>query len=133
MLSHPWYQPHHEMKKTLCLLAVGLLILSSSVILVSAAGKEKGAKEQSVARGSIRVKGQPSAVERAALAKISFQDALAAAVAAYPGKVISGELGVEDGNLQYDFEIIGADKKVMDVAIDAGNGKVLDIDESDED
>ena len=121
------------MKKPLGLLTLSLLLLSSSVVWLDAAGKEKGAKEQPVARGSIRVKGQPSAVERAALAKISFQDALAAAAAAYPGKVISGELSVEDGNLQYDFEVIGAGKKVMDVSIDAGNGKVLDIDESDED
>ena len=121
------------MKKNVCLLAVSLLLLSSSVSLLYAAGREKGAKEQPVARGSIRPKGHLSSVERAALAKISFQEALAAAVAAYPGQVISGELGVADGNLQYDFEIIGADKKVMDVSIDAGNGKVLDIDESDED
>ena len=108
-------------------------MLSSPVLLVSAAGKEKEAKDPPVARGSIRPHGKLSPIERVALAKISFQDALTAAVAAYPGKVISGELGVEDGNLQYDFEVIGADKKVMDVAIDAGNAKVLDIDEADED
>jgi len=121
------------MKKTIGLLALGLFVLSLSLVLASASAREQGARDQAGTRASIRVKGKPSAVERAALAKISFQEALAAAVAAYPGKVISGELGVEDGNLQYDFEIIGADKKVMDISIDAGNGKVLDIDESDED
>src|SRR5882724_1685170 len=116
------------MKKFLsCLAAVCLLALVSENS-VSAASKEKTFPEKPPARSSIRIKGKPNALERAALAKISFQDAMSAAVTAVPGKVISGELDVDEGNLEYDFEIIDSEKKVMDVSIDAGNGKVLDVD-----
>ncbi len=106
--------------------AIGLLALAP--LTASANQKEK----DSAPLGSIRPKGKPKATERAALAKISFQDAYAAAVAAVPGQVTYGELEVEDGNLQYDFEIITPSKKVIDVSIDAGNGRVLDVDEGDD-
>jgi uncharacterized membrane protein YkoI len=46
---------------------------------------------------------------------------------------VTGELEVEDGNLQYSFDIVGADKKVTEVEIDAGNGKVLATDTDDDD
>lgn len=122
------------MKRKLCILATaGLLILSGSLFMVSAAEKDRGSREAPAVHGSIRPKGKLTTVERAALAKISFQDAMAAAVAVVPGQVVDGELEVEDGNLQYGFEIVGAGKKVTDVAIDAGNGKVLGIEAADED
>ena len=53
-------------------------------------------------------------------------------MAAVPGKLLSGELTVEDGALEYDFEVVTPEKKVMDVSIDAGTGKVLDVSDSDE-
>ncbi|HTQ30901.1 MAG TPA: PepSY domain-containing protein [Opitutaceae bacterium] len=114
--------------KTLLLSVVAALGLLVLVPLSQVSAKEKDATP----RGSIRPKGKPTATERAALAKISFQDAYAAAVAAVPGQVTYGELEVEDGNLQYDFEIITPSKKVIDVSIDAGNGRVLDVDEGDD-
>lgn len=67
------------------------------------------------------------------MAKISFSDALAAAIAAVPGKALSGELTVEDGILQFEFELVRTDRKVMDVSVDAGNGRVLAIEEGDDD
>ena len=60
-----------------------------------------------------------------ALARISFDDAMKAALAAAPGKIIKAELEIEDGNLMYSFEIVGARKAITEVEIDAGNGKVL--------
>lgn len=83
-------------------------------------------------RGSIRPRADIKATERLALAKISFDDAAQAALKAVPGKVVYGELEVEDGNLQFDFQIITAAGKVMDVSIDAGDGKVLDVDVGDD-
>jgi uncharacterized membrane protein YkoI len=119
------------MKKLLsCLAAVCLLSLVSESFVL-AASKEKSFPEKAPPHGSIRVKGKTNALERVALAKISFQDAMSAALVAVPGKVISGELDVDEGNLEYDFEIIDSEKKVMDVSIDAGNAKVLDVDEGD--
>lgn len=120
------------MKTLVSVLAALGLLVSVPVVAVSAAQKEKVVRETTAPRGSIRPKGKPSATERAALAKINFQTAVSAALAAVPGKVIYGELEVEEGNLQYDFEIITPNRKVRDVAIDAGDGRVLNIEDGDD-
>ena len=106
------------------LLATASLAAVVTASAVSAAAKE----EKPSAPGSIRPAGKVAPENLPALAKISFSDALKAALAAVPGSVIKAELEVEDGSLQYSFEIVGADKKVTEVEIDAGNGKVLGID-----
>lgn len=59
------------------------------------------------------------------LAKVSPADAEAAATAAVPGTAKPAELENEDGNVVYDVEVTGADGKVTEVIVDAGNGKVL--------
>ena len=84
------------------------------------------AKEESkVPTASIRPSGEVAAADLPSLAKISFQQALAAALGKAPGSVIKAELEVEDGNLVYSFLIVGKGKKVTEVEIDAGDGKVL--------
>jgi len=83
--------------------------------------------------GSIRPKGKLSATGRLALAKISFQHAFNAALAVRPGRVVYGELEVDDGNLDFDFLIVRPDNSVTEVQIDAGNGRVLAIDDDAED
>jgi uncharacterized membrane protein YkoI len=89
--------------------------------------------EAAPATGSIRIAGKVAKADRPAMAKVSFGDALQIAEKTLAGKVLSGVLEVEDGNLQYAFEIVGADKKVGEVEIDAGNGRVLGIDHDDKD
>ncbi|HTZ19928.1 MAG TPA: PepSY domain-containing protein [Opitutaceae bacterium] len=76
-------------------------------------------------QGSIRPTGKMKPADLPALAKISFQEATSAALKAVPGSVLKAELEIEDGNLMYSFEIVGADKAVTEVEIDAGNGQVL--------
>ncbi len=63
----------------------------------------------------------------ASLARVSFGRALATASRGVKGAVIKGELEAEDGNLMYSFDIVTPAKVVMEVEIDAGNGKVLDV------
>jgi uncharacterized membrane protein YkoI len=87
----------------------------------SAAAEEK----KSEAVGSIRPKGEVAPADLPGLAKITFQQAMTAALAKVKGSIIKAELEVEDGNLMYSFEIVGANKKITEVEIDAGNGKVL--------
>lgn len=79
--------------------------------------------------GSIRVDRDLNPAEMVALTKISFESALHTALAAVPGHVIQAELEAEHHTLMYSFEIVNADGVVMEVEIDAGNGKVRDIDE----
>src|SRR5882757_525956 len=127
------------MKKTRLLLASGLLATLIPFAALSFAkekeNEEKSEKAEKAEKkdekeiiGSIRLKGEMKPEDLPALTKISFETALKAALAASPGSAIKAELEVEGGNLMYSFEIVGADKKITEVEIDAGNGKVLDVD-----
>lgn len=75
-------------------------------------------------KGSIPVTGKQTS-DFADMAKISMMDALAKAQEKYPGKAIQVELEAENGYLVYQVEIIGADKSIMELAVDAGNGAIL--------
>jgi uncharacterized membrane protein YkoI len=121
------------MKKSTFLLCIGLALALSGFYTVASAAEKDEKNEAPPAVGSIRVTGKVAKAERTAMAKISFADGLAIAQATVPGKVVNGTLEVEDGNLQYAFEIVKADKTIDEVAIDAGNGKVLGIDHDDTD
>jgi uncharacterized membrane protein YkoI len=114
------------------LLTVGALAFVSPLVLSNFAAEKKEAREEkdekAAPKGSIRPTGDLTAAQMAKLAKISFSDALKAALAAAPGVVVKAELEVEDGNLQFSFEVVGADGKTTEVEVDAGNGKILDID-----
>lgn len=114
------------MKTSLRLLLVTALLAGTAGAF--AAEKKDEKKEAPAAVGSIRPTGGHRPRDLPAMAKITFETALAAALKAAPGAVIKAELEIEDGNLLYSFEIVGADKAVTEVEIDAGNGKVLGID-----
>ena len=110
---------------------LALAALLAAVVCVASAGEKnkEEKKETSKVTGSIRVAHGVKPAELPALAKITFTQALAAALARVPGGVIKAELEVEDGNLVYSFEIVNAQQKVAEVEVDAGNGQVLDVDE----
>jgi uncharacterized membrane protein YkoI len=83
---------------------------------------------------SIHVQGEPGAAERLALARISFAEAERRALARVPGKLASGEIEAEDGYLAYRFTIVPrGDASPMEVEVDAGDGKVLKVVETDDD
>jgi hypothetical protein len=58
-------------------------------------------------------------------AKVTIEQARAAALARQPGTVKSSELEREHGKLLYSFDIAGNDKKIHEVQIDAITGQVL--------
>jgi hypothetical protein len=118
------------MKKISLRLAVLVACSLAAVVFAACRGLSADAKPTALV-GSIRPVGKVKPADLPGLAKISFDDArraALAALAAVPGAVILGELEVEDGNLQYSFDIVGADKRVTEVEIDAGDGKVLATD-----
>ena len=106
------------------------LVLATSLLAaaVPSFSASVGAAEKNAPRGSIRLAGSHKSSELAALVKISFEQALKIALGAVPGSVVKAELEIEDGNLQYSFEIVGSNRKTIEVEIDAGDGRVLDID-----
>ncbi len=80
------------------------------------------------------VKGSIAAVKEtkkeilAKMVKVSFQGALAVALKRVPGRAVDGELQVENGFLIYYIDIVGMDGKIKGVAVDAGTGAVLKVD-----
>ncbi|MGW2180000.1 PepSY domain-containing protein [Streptomyces sp. NPDC001732] len=66
-------------------------------------------------------------------ARVSVEDAVAAAVKAVPGTVTGAELDDEDGGQVWELDVYGSDKVWHDVTVDAGNGKVLGKHTDDED
>jgi uncharacterized membrane protein YkoI len=67
------------------------------------------------------------------LAKISLDSAMNAALKQVPGKVLRIELENENGYLVYGIEIVKTDHQIVDVKVDAGNGKILKTDYDHED
>ncbi|MDO5675804.1 MAG: PepSY domain-containing protein [bacterium] len=59
------------------------------------------------------------------MAKITMAQAMEAALAAVPGQVLKAELDDEKGFLLYEIKVVTADKTIMKVKVDAGDGKVL--------
>ena len=121
------------MKKSSCLRALPVVVLLGAGLLALTSRLSFGADEADTAKSSsIRIDHKIAETDLPALAKISFADALKTALAAVPGKLLKAELEVEDGGLQYSAEIVTPAKKIAEVEIDAGNGRVLAID-TDED
>lgn len=115
------------MKQLLIRLALAAFCICSIQSVELHAG-EKSDKPGKGPVGSIRPIGKLRAKDLPTLAKINFNDAMAAALTEVPGNIIKAELEIEDGNLQYSFEIVSADKSLTEVEVDAGNGKILDKD-----
>jgi uncharacterized membrane protein YkoI len=121
------------MKKTIrMLMAVGCLTALAAITATHVSAKDEkdsDSKKKTEPIGSIRPTGKVEKADLPGLAQISFGKALKAAEKAVPGgKVIKGKLEVEDGNLIYSFDIVAPDKTIMEAEIDAGDGKVLDVD-----
>lgn len=79
---------------------------------------------ESKIKGSIPVSSKKIA-DFPAMAKISMTDALNKAQAKYPGKPVDVELENEDGYLIYEVEVVGPNRSVMELDVDAGNGAIL--------
>lgn len=113
VVSHPFI----TMKTLRCIAAVFALTLMSFIV-------SRAAEEKPIA-GSIQPQGEVKPANLPDLAKISFDAALKIARTTAPGSVIKAELEVERGTLMYSFQIVGKDKTITEIEIDAGNGKVL--------
>ncbi|MBP1913014.1 PepSY domain-containing protein [Thermococcus stetteri] len=66
------------------------------------------------------------------LAKITVEQAKDSALSVVNGTINKVELGNENGYLVYSVEVKTADGVIKDVKVDAGNGKVLQIDTDNE-
>ena len=107
-------------------------------LLGGAGAADEGKTQEPAYEASIKVKEQHQgelgeAAQLAALAKIDSAQATSAALTQVPGTVLKVELDNENGNLVYSVGIKTASDEIKDVKVDAGNGKVLQVDIGDED
>ena len=77
-------------------------------------------------------RGVESQAEFAKHAKVAKQEAEAAALAALPGEVVKAKLDDENGYLIWQIDVKHA-KGVTEVAVDAGNAKVLAMEAENDD
>jgi uncharacterized membrane protein YkoI len=67
--------------------------------------------------------------EMAAAAKVTIDQAIKTASEKVSGKIIEAELETTHHKLVWEVDIVTADKKVMEVHIDAETGAVIDVEE----
>ena len=106
------------MKKTM--MVIGGVVLTALIVVSGVLAQQ--AKDN----GSIEVRGHTETA-LAQMEKVSLDSAVKTALKAVPGKVLKAELENENGYLVYGIEIARADNQMVDVKIDAGNGKVLKL------
>jgi uncharacterized membrane protein YkoI len=100
----------------------------TGVLLVSflAFGGMALSAQQADQTGSIQIRTDEAGF--AQIAKIPMNSAINAALKQIPGKVLRAELENENGYLVYGVEIVKADQQIVDVKVDAGNGRILRTD-----
>lgn len=82
--------------------------------------------------GSVRVSDDQPDSRLVKLAKLSRAQAEDAALQHTPGKVIGTELEEENQFLVWQVEVLAKDATTKELTIDAGNGKVLAMEQGDE-
>jgi uncharacterized membrane protein YkoI len=106
------------------LMAVGCLAALAGIAAIPALAQ----MQETVAPiGSIHPAGKVKHADFPTLAKISIDDAMKAAQAKVPGSVISADLKMKQGSLLYAIKIVSANKAIVGIEIDAGDGKVLEV------
>ncbi|MBI3753498.1 MAG: PepSY domain-containing protein [Deltaproteobacteria bacterium] len=103
-----------------------IMTVISGVVLAALIAVAGASAQQSNHTGSIVVKNDDES-GFTGMAKISLDSAVNASLQAAPGKVLKVELENENGYLVYGVEIVKADRRIADVKVDAGSGKVLKI------
>ncbi len=103
-----------------------IMTICSGIVLTALTAMGGVSAEAAGLTGSIRVKSDSEAV-LAGMAKISLDSALKEALKTVPGTVLKAEIENENGYLVYGVEIAKVDRQIVDVKIDAGNGKVLKV------
>lgn len=80
-------------------------------------------------KGKGKIDEVKEAVEMAAAAKVTIDQAIKTASEKVSGKVIEAELEQKHNKLVWEVEVVTADNKLMEVHIDAETGAVIDVEE----
>jgi len=123
--------------------AIGVAVGAGGIASAVSTGGESDSSQEPAYTSSITVDDTAESSEAdeadalAGLAKITADEARAAALAAVPGTAEEVELENENGNVVYGVEITDSSGATYDVKVDAGNGTILaqeadDAEEGDE-
>lgn len=104
--------------------AVAIALIAGLISSTLVWAERTESDEHQAVQGSLKI-GNVSEADYPGLAKVSFEDALRAASGKDRVSFLSAELEKENGALVYEIELVRSDKKVNEVIVDAGNGKVL--------
>lgn len=120
------------MKNTKVLVGVATALLSLSALVASAEPPKTETMQAEKSESKATEQGEHAAMASsdAAMkkeARISMKSARSIAIKAAPGKVQSGELEREHGNLIYSFDIRNAKGSISEVNVNAITGKIVDV------
>jgi len=101
--------------------------LGKFLVALAAVTSQIGRAESNI-HGSISTDGIASK-HYSSLAKISIGEATERAQAEIQGRILEIALESEDGFLVYSVEVQTTAKKRVEILVDAGNGKVLEVEE----
>ncbi|MER5442898.1 PepSY domain-containing protein [Streptomyces sp. NPDC002790] len=106
-------------------------LLGGGTATAFAVGDDGGSSKSAASKSSVRVKDDDGVSDHqeeaneAKGAKVSAQDAIAAALKHKPGTAVGADLDSDDGRLVWDVDVIGSGNKWQHVEVDPGTGKVL--------
>jgi uncharacterized membrane protein YkoI len=86
---------------------------------------------ESEAVSSIKVSAKIPRLEWVKLAKLSATEAIRLALVDVPGVVVALKLEVDDGSLIYKVKVVGDDRRIIELELDAGIGAILEREEDD--
>ncbi|MDH4098780.1 MAG: PepSY domain-containing protein [Nitrospira sp.] len=69
------------------------------------------------------------AIDMAAAAKVTIDQAIKTALEKVAGKVVEAELEKKHNKIVWEVEVVTAENKLMEVHIDAATGAVIDVEE----
>ncbi|WP_051309962.1 PepSY domain-containing protein [Desulfogranum japonicum] len=104
------------------------LLLETTSLAVYALSSERYDKSIS---GTIMVSKPESSYPK--LAKINMEEAMSIASQRVHGDVLKVELTDEDNFLVYNIEVVTSEKEIVEITIDSGNGKILFVEEDEND
>ncbi|WP_306321813.1 MULTISPECIES: PepSY domain-containing protein [unclassified Streptomyces] len=113
-------------------IAAVALLGGGTATAVAVSGDDGGSGSSSATQqSSVRVKDDDGVsdnqeeINEAKGAKVSAEDAIAAALKHTPGTAVGADLDSDNGRLVWEVDVIGAGNKWQHVDVDPGNGKVL--------
>ncbi|MFI5659802.1 PepSY domain-containing protein [Streptomyces sp. NPDC051684] len=113
-------------------IAVVALLGGGTATAVAVSGDDgSGSSKSAASQSSVKVKDDDGVSDNqeeaneAKGAKVSAEDAIAAALKHTPGTAVGADLDSDDGRLVWDVDVIGSGDKWQHVEVDPGTGKVL--------